>query len=96
MPGDEVIGGSFQTFLFEVWHWLLHMPRHCENTLREVPCQFHHNCNNRRQTGETFEVGNERAMLKEEDNIPISTRCSTILLRYPHDIVRYSEYRITS
>ncbi|GBN75620.1 hypothetical protein AVEN_186743-1 [Araneus ventricosus] len=27
---------------------------------------------------------------------PISTRCCTILLQYPHDIVRYSEYRITS
>ncbi|GBM05441.1 hypothetical protein AVEN_94743-1 [Araneus ventricosus] len=27
---------------------------------------------------------------------PISTRCCTIWLRYPHDIVWYSEYRITS
>ncbi|GBN71497.1 hypothetical protein AVEN_33693-1 [Araneus ventricosus] len=26
MPGDEVIGDSFQPFLFEVWNWLPHMP----------------------------------------------------------------------
>ncbi|GBN57369.1 hypothetical protein AVEN_222889-1 [Araneus ventricosus] len=36
MPGDEVIGDSFQPFLFEVRHWPPHMPRHCENTLRGV------------------------------------------------------------
>ncbi|GBM25131.1 hypothetical protein AVEN_96694-1 [Araneus ventricosus] len=36
MPGDEVIGNSFQPFLFEVWHWLPHMPRHCENTFRSI------------------------------------------------------------
>ncbi|GBN54336.1 hypothetical protein AVEN_116997-1, partial [Araneus ventricosus] len=43
----------------------------------EVPCQFHHNCNNRCQTGETFEAGRERSMLREEDNIlsnPVSER----------------------
>ncbi|GBM99418.1 hypothetical protein AVEN_78636-1 [Araneus ventricosus] len=32
----------------------------------------------------------------EEPDYPISTRSCTILLRYTHDIVRYSEYRITS
>ncbi|GBN69070.1 hypothetical protein AVEN_70798-1 [Araneus ventricosus] len=36
MPGDEVIGDSFQQFLFEVWRWLPHMPRHCVNTLRGI------------------------------------------------------------
>ncbi|GBM45733.1 hypothetical protein AVEN_156766-1 [Araneus ventricosus] len=36
MPGDEVIGDSFQPFLFEVWHWLPHMPKHCVNTLRGI------------------------------------------------------------
>ncbi|GBN68469.1 hypothetical protein AVEN_214061-1 [Araneus ventricosus] len=36
MPGDEVIGDSFQPFLFEVWHWLPDMPKHCENTLRGI------------------------------------------------------------
>ncbi|GBN32629.1 hypothetical protein AVEN_59644-1 [Araneus ventricosus] len=40
MPGDEVNGDSFQPFLFEVWHWLPHIPRHCENTLRgTVKCR---------------------------------------------------------
>ncbi|GBN43013.1 hypothetical protein AVEN_214006-1 [Araneus ventricosus] len=40
MPGDKVIGDSFQPFLFEVWRWLPHMPRHCENTLRgTVKCR---------------------------------------------------------
>ncbi|GBO07317.1 hypothetical protein AVEN_250695-1, partial [Araneus ventricosus] len=36
MPEDEFIGDSFQPFLFGVWHWLPHMPRHCENTLRGI------------------------------------------------------------
>ncbi|GBM27540.1 hypothetical protein AVEN_257853-1 [Araneus ventricosus] len=36
MPGDEVIGDSFRPFLFEVWHWLPHMTRYCENTLRGI------------------------------------------------------------
>ncbi|GBN88161.1 hypothetical protein AVEN_248121-1 [Araneus ventricosus] len=36
MLGDEVIGDSFQPFLFQVWHWLPHMPRHCVNTLRGI------------------------------------------------------------
>ncbi|GBM16116.1 hypothetical protein AVEN_163141-1 [Araneus ventricosus] len=36
MPGDEVMGDSFQPFLFEVWRWLPHMPRHCESTLRGI------------------------------------------------------------
>ncbi|GBN26242.1 hypothetical protein AVEN_270367-1 [Araneus ventricosus] len=36
MPGDEVVGASFQPFLLEVWHWLPHMPRRCEDTLRGI------------------------------------------------------------
>ncbi|GBN72804.1 hypothetical protein AVEN_141592-1 [Araneus ventricosus] len=36
LPGDEIIGDSFQSFLFEVWRWLPHMPRHCEGTLRGI------------------------------------------------------------
>ncbi|GBL69146.1 hypothetical protein AVEN_159180-1, partial [Araneus ventricosus] len=72
MPGDEVIGDSFQPFLFEVWHWLPCMPRHYENTLRGiVKCRA-----NSTQTAiivvkevKPFEVGRERAMLREEDNI---------------------------
>ncbi|GBN58360.1 hypothetical protein AVEN_114125-1 [Araneus ventricosus] len=36
MPGDEVIGDSFQPFLFEVWRWLRHRPRHCEGTLHGI------------------------------------------------------------
>ncbi|GBM05952.1 hypothetical protein AVEN_80548-1 [Araneus ventricosus] len=77
-PGDEVIGDSFQPFLLQVWHWLSHMPRHCENTLRGiVKC-----CANSTTTAtiavrqvKSFEVGRERAMLRDEDNIlcnPIS------------------------
>ncbi|GBN26235.1 hypothetical protein AVEN_270361-1 [Araneus ventricosus] len=36
MLGDEVIGDSFQPFLFEVWHWLPHTQRRCEDTLRGI------------------------------------------------------------
>ncbi|GBN26196.1 hypothetical protein AVEN_168998-1 [Araneus ventricosus] len=72
MPGDEVIDDSFQPFLFEVWHWLPHMPRHCDNTFRGIlKC-----CTNSTSTAiiavrevKPFEVGKERAMLREEDNI---------------------------
>ncbi|GBO38984.1 hypothetical protein AVEN_205359-1 [Araneus ventricosus] len=72
MPGDEVIGDSFQPFLFEVWRWLPHMPRHCGNTLRGIV-----KCRANSTTTATiavrqvkpFEVGRERAMLREEDNI---------------------------
>ncbi|GBN14756.1 hypothetical protein AVEN_38116-1 [Araneus ventricosus] len=34
LPEEEVIGNSFQTFLFEFWRWLPHMPRHSEGTFR--------------------------------------------------------------
>ncbi|GBN02598.1 hypothetical protein AVEN_174995-1 [Araneus ventricosus] len=78
MAGVEVIGDPFQPFLFEVWHWLLHMPRHCENTLRSiVKCRANSTTTAIiavRQV-KPFEVGRERAMLREEDNIlsnPIS------------------------
>ncbi|GBM93620.1 hypothetical protein AVEN_56956-1 [Araneus ventricosus] len=72
MPGDEVIGYSFQPFLFEVWHWLHHMPKHCDNTLRGIV-----KCRDNSTTTviiavrevKLFEVGRERAMLREEDNI---------------------------
>ncbi|GBN45491.1 hypothetical protein AVEN_87217-1 [Araneus ventricosus] len=72
MPGDEVIGDSFQPFLFEVWSWLPHMRRHCVNTLRGIV-----KCRANSTTGtniavrqvKPFEVGRERAMLREEDNI---------------------------
>ncbi|GBL98173.1 hypothetical protein AVEN_112998-1 [Araneus ventricosus] len=71
MPGDEVIGDSFQPFLFEVWQWIPQMPRHCENTLRGiVKCRA-----NSTTTAiitirkvKPFEVGRKRAMLREEDN----------------------------
>ncbi|GBL95908.1 hypothetical protein AVEN_227141-1 [Araneus ventricosus] len=76
MPGDEVIGDSFRPFLFEVWHWLPHMPRHCENTLRgTVKCRAISATTaiimiiiTVRQV-KPFEVGKERTMLREEDNI---------------------------
>ncbi|GBM91102.1 hypothetical protein AVEN_105227-1 [Araneus ventricosus] len=72
MPGDEVIGNPFEPFLFEVWSWLPHMPRHCINTFRGiVKCRA-----NSTSTAiiavrqvKPFEVGRERAMLREEDNI---------------------------
>ncbi|GBO31462.1 hypothetical protein AVEN_160837-1 [Araneus ventricosus] len=72
MPGDEAIGGSFQPFLFEVWHLLPHMPKHCENTLRGI-VKCHANSTTTaliavRQV-KPFEVGRERAMLRDEDNI---------------------------
>ncbi|GBL84887.1 hypothetical protein AVEN_200202-1 [Araneus ventricosus] len=71
MPGDEVIGESFQPFLFEVWHWLPHMPIDCEKTHwhYEVPCQFHRTAIIAVREVKPFEVGRERAMLREEDNI---------------------------
>ncbi|GBN10152.1 hypothetical protein AVEN_77548-1 [Araneus ventricosus] len=71
MPGDEVIGDSFQPFLFEVWRWLPHMPRHCVNTLRGiVKCRANSTTATKiavRQV-KPFEVGRERSMLREEDN----------------------------
>ncbi|GBN00282.1 hypothetical protein AVEN_216175-1 [Araneus ventricosus] len=71
MPGDEVIGESFQPFLFEVWHWLPHMPTDCENTHwhYEVPCQFHRTAIISVREVKPFELGRERAMSREEDNI---------------------------
>ncbi|GBM92398.1 hypothetical protein AVEN_245691-1 [Araneus ventricosus] len=72
LPGDEVIGDPFQPFLFEVWRWLSHMPRHCIDTLRSImKCRA-----NSITTAiiavrqvKSFEVGRERSMLREEDNI---------------------------
>ncbi|GBM48274.1 hypothetical protein AVEN_98024-1 [Araneus ventricosus] len=72
MSGDEVIGDSFQPFLFEVWRWLPHMPRHCVTTLRgTVKCRANSTTAAKitvRQL-KPFEVGRERAMLREEGNI---------------------------
>ncbi|GBN55225.1 hypothetical protein AVEN_13605-1 [Araneus ventricosus] len=71
VPGDEIIGDSFQPSLFEVWHWLPHMPRHCENTLRGiVKCSANSTTTAIiavRQV-KSFEVGRERSLLRE-DNI---------------------------
>ncbi|GBM06950.1 hypothetical protein AVEN_239658-1 [Araneus ventricosus] len=72
MPGDEVIGDSFQPFLFEIWLWLPHMSRHCVNTLRGIEkCRAISTTAAKiavRQV-KPFEEGRERAMLREEDNI---------------------------
>ncbi|GBM88166.1 hypothetical protein AVEN_90815-1 [Araneus ventricosus] len=72
LPGDEVIGDPFQPFLFEVWRWLPHMPRHCIDTLRGiVKCRANSTTTaiiTVRQV-KPFELGRERAMLREEDNI---------------------------
>ncbi|GBN34200.1 hypothetical protein AVEN_25464-1 [Araneus ventricosus] len=72
MPGDEVIGDPFQPFLFEVWSWLPHILRHCINTLRGiVKCRANSTTTAIiavRQV-KPFEVGRERSMLREEDNI---------------------------
>ncbi|GBM57577.1 hypothetical protein AVEN_97681-1 [Araneus ventricosus] len=72
MPGDEVIGDSFQPFLFEVWRWLPHMPRHCINTLCGIlKCRANSTTTTIiavRQV-KPFQVGRERSMLREEDNI---------------------------
>ncbi|GBN02280.1 hypothetical protein AVEN_238162-1 [Araneus ventricosus] len=71
MSGDEVIGESFQLFWFEVF-WLPHMPRHYVNTLLGiVKCRANSTTTAIiavRQV-KPFEVGRERAMLREEDNI---------------------------
>ncbi|GBN24265.1 hypothetical protein AVEN_109701-1 [Araneus ventricosus] len=72
MPGDEVIGDTFQPFLFKVWRWLPHMPRQCVNTLRGI-VKYRANSPAAAKIAvrqvKPFEVGRERAMLREEDNI---------------------------
>ncbi|GBN09909.1 hypothetical protein AVEN_79487-1 [Araneus ventricosus] len=71
LPGDEVIGETFQPFLFEVWRWLPRMPRHCIDTLGGiVKCRADSTTTAiiaDRQV-KSFEVGRERYMLRE-DNI---------------------------
>ncbi|GBN44429.1 hypothetical protein AVEN_37252-1 [Araneus ventricosus] len=72
MPGDEDIGDSFQPFLFEVWRWLPHMPRHCENTIRGIV-----KCRGISTTTALIavrelklsNVGKESVMFRETDNI---------------------------
>ncbi|GBN86459.1 hypothetical protein AVEN_10849-1 [Araneus ventricosus] len=90
MPGDEVIGVSFQPFLFEVWHWLPHMPRHCENTLRViVKCRANSTTTAIIvvQQAKPFEVGRGRSMLREEDNI-LSNPISGTETNSGHDVRR--------
>ncbi|GBN03162.1 hypothetical protein AVEN_78175-1 [Araneus ventricosus] len=68
MPGDEVIADSFQPFLFEVWLWLPHMPKYCEGTLRGiVKCRASSTAAAlvAFRKVKPFEVGRERAMLRE-------------------------------
>ncbi|GBM85438.1 hypothetical protein AVEN_133968-1 [Araneus ventricosus] len=84
MPGDEVIGDSFQPFWFEVWRWLPHMPRYCINTLRGI-VKFRANSTTTaiiavRQV-KPFEVGRIIAMLREEDNILSNPVSGTTLLQ---------------
>ncbi|GBN94053.1 hypothetical protein AVEN_183358-1 [Araneus ventricosus] len=72
LPGIEVIGDSFQPFLFKVWHCLPHMPRHWENTFRGiVKCRANSATTAIIAVREVkpFEVGRERVMLREENNI---------------------------
>ncbi|GBL94872.1 hypothetical protein AVEN_197546-1 [Araneus ventricosus] len=67
MPGDEVIGDSFQPFLFEVWHWFPHMPRQCENRFRgTVKCRANSTTTAKIDVRQVkpFDVGRERAMLQ--------------------------------
>ncbi|GBN90588.1 hypothetical protein AVEN_73912-1 [Araneus ventricosus] len=72
MPGDVVIGDSFQPFLFEVRHWHPHIPRQCVNTLRgTVKCRANSTTAAIilvRQV-KSFELDREMAMLREENNI---------------------------
>ncbi|GBM06612.1 hypothetical protein AVEN_220046-1 [Araneus ventricosus] len=78
LPEDVVIDYSFQPFLFQVWSWLPHMPRDCEGTLRGiVRCRAGSTTTALIAVREVkpFEVGRERAMFREEENIfsnPIS------------------------
>ncbi|GBL84224.1 hypothetical protein AVEN_118620-1 [Araneus ventricosus] len=82
LSGDEVIGDSFQPFLFEVWRWPPYMPRHCEGTLRgTVKCHARSTTTALIAIREVkpFEVGRERAMFRSEDNI-LSNTVSGIML----------------
>ncbi|GBM17947.1 hypothetical protein AVEN_171238-1 [Araneus ventricosus] len=76
MPVKEVIGDSFQPLLFQVWHWLPHMSRHCKNTLLGIYTTIVKRRANSTTTAiiavrqvKPFEVGRERAVLREEDDI---------------------------
>ncbi|GBO05776.1 hypothetical protein AVEN_244196-1, partial [Araneus ventricosus] len=85
MPGNEVIGDSFQPFLFEDWNWLHRMPRNCVNTLLGiVRCRANSTTTALIAVRQVrpFEEGRERAMLREEDNIlsnPIPRPLNTYL-----------------
>ncbi|GBM17743.1 hypothetical protein AVEN_56052-1 [Araneus ventricosus] len=72
LPGDEIIGDTFQQLLFEVWCWFPHKPRHSKGAFRGiVKCR---SCTTKTvliavREVEFFEVGRERAIFREEDNI---------------------------
>ncbi|GBO40529.1 hypothetical protein AVEN_138262-1 [Araneus ventricosus] len=98
MPGDEVIGDPFQPFLFEVWRWLPHMPRHCINTLRSiVKCRANSTTTAIIAVRQVrpFEVGRERAMLREEDNILSNPVSGTEKSKNTNVIGRNSSTRLT-
>ncbi|GBO04018.1 hypothetical protein AVEN_102649-1 [Araneus ventricosus] len=72
LPLDEVMCDSFKPFVFEVWRWPLHMPRHCINTLRStVKCRANSTTTALIVVREVkrFEVGIERFMFRKEDDI---------------------------
>ncbi|GBN53007.1 hypothetical protein AVEN_175098-1 [Araneus ventricosus] len=91
MPGNEVIGDTFQPFLFEVWSWLPRTPRHCINTLRDiVKCRANSTTTviiAVRQV-KSFEVGRERSMLREEANI-LSNPVSGTETNLGHDVIEF-------
>ncbi|GBL95072.1 hypothetical protein AVEN_188816-1 [Araneus ventricosus] len=63
---------SCHSFLFEVWRWLPHKPRHCEGTLRGlVKCRANSATTAMIAVREvkSFHVGREKAMLRVEGNI---------------------------
>ncbi|GBN89406.1 hypothetical protein AVEN_255002-1 [Araneus ventricosus] len=68
----RLLATLLQPFLFDVWRWLPHMTRHCIDTLRGiVKCRANSTTTAIiavRQV-KSFEIGRERSMLREEDNI---------------------------
>ncbi|GBN29208.1 hypothetical protein AVEN_88097-1 [Araneus ventricosus] len=91
LPGDEVIGDSFQPFLFEVWRGLPHMPGHCVNALRGIEkCRANSTTTAIIAVREVkpFEVGRERALLRE-DNI-LSNPVSGTGTNLGHDAIDFT------
>ncbi|GBO41694.1 hypothetical protein AVEN_169628-1 [Araneus ventricosus] len=80
MPGGEVIGDSFDTFLFEVWRWLPHILRHREDALLGiVRCRTSSTTTALIGVREVkyFEVGMERDMSREKNYIISNTVTGT-------------------